>query len=438
MKITTYYSIVVLLLFTVTANAQLLRNSDLNKDRQLNHNNAFELSFSPETTNWVHTRSVNYVWDGMSWAYLNNGTYKYNADGNQTEMLLADTTRPMNHFKSINYYDTYKNSTGFIYQLWDSVGKKWDTVQGQRLLYQYDGSHYITQKVTQEWNNGWGNKSKEDYILNANGKYKVLTVYNWVGNNWQAYYMDTLCTWQGDQLASFTEKIPIPGGWRNDVRYSSVFPSGKNFIALYFTFNGTGWDSLYRFTRNYNTYGGYNHITEQYNINVWQNVQRGLYFIDSLGNYYGYELDEWDPVGKSWWQYEGTLINHTYNKSEVMLSETLSQYNKYTHAMEYKEKHVFTEFKIPPTVSIIDTKNSQKLKIYPNPASDKIFIELINPAKSVTNISLFDLNGRIILNRMINKNENPVKIDLGGLSKGMYLIEVSNGEEVIHKPVIIR
>lgn len=439
MKVKTFYIALILMVVTITVNSQPY-NSPTIRNSSLNSTNSTLGSGLTRSTNYVHTKSVNYEWSGSAWVYLSSATYSYNADGKQTLLLLVDTVKSLNQFRQYNYYDVHKNQTGFIYQLWDTTGKKWDTVQGQRLLLQYNASNFITQKIIQEWNpqKSWVNSpkaSREDYILDANGKYTQITVYDWIGNTWAPYYKDTMCTWNGDQLASFLEKIPISNGWKDDVKYSSVFPSGKNFIALYQTYNGSGWDSLYRFTRTYDTYGGYSHITEQY-AGKWGNASRYLFYVDSLGNYYGYRSDEW--YASAWVQYAGTLIQHTYNTNEVMLSEILSEFTTKTHKHELKEKHVFTEFKIPSTVSIKKLSTSNNIKIYPNPASDCIFINIKENNQTSSTMNLYDLNGRLILNRVIDKNENSIKVDLSGFKAGMYLMEVKNKNEVSRNRILIR
>ena len=436
MKIKAFYFTFFLVLIVFAGNTQSLRSTALKNPAQPENG---ILTGSSRSTNLVHTKSINYGWNGSAWDYATNATYKYNADGMQTDLILIDTVRMMNLFMQINFYDAQKNATGFIYKLWDSTLKKWDTVNGQRILYQYNGSNFITQKVTQQWNNGWGNVSKEDYpLLHPDGKYSYLIAYNWVGNNWAPYFKDTLCTWVGDQLASFTESIPIsPTAWRLDVKYSSVF-TGKDFKSLYQIYNGSGWDNYYQFTRVYDANGGYSHITEQYSGGKWVNAGRTLYYVDGLGNYFGFRNDEWDPIGQAWSQYEGTYIEHTYDANELMLSEILSQYSTFTHSLVYKEKHVFTEFSTPPTVSLKELTVAKKITIYPNPATDFIYIENKANEKYNGSINIYDINGRLILNRQITNDDSVVRIDLKSFKSGMYLLEVIKQNEILQNRLIIR
>lgn len=394
----------------------------------------------------VHTKSINSVWANNTWNYVGNAQFSYDADGLPTRILLVDTTKSLNLVQTFYNYDAYKNSTGTIYEAWNTLTSKWDTMgtdyqaYSNRKLFQYDGSNRITQTIYQVWKNGWLNNSREDFILDVNGKYIKRTVYDWSGNNWIPGEKDSLCTWNGDQLASYIgKKLYMGGVWKDDTKYTSVF-KGKNFVGLYQTINssGTGWDSLERYTKTFDPNGGYIIITEQYNSSngKWENAYRDLYYIDSLGNYYGYRSDEF--YNFHWRQYTGTFIEHTYNSNKLMLSEILSAYSTTTDTLELQEKHIFTEFQYPPTVSIKAINTAGNIKIYPNPVTDRIIIENTGFAQSGGAINLYDFNGRLVLNRVIYKNENSVQIDLNGFIQGVYLLEVKNGNEVSRSRILIK
>jgi hypothetical protein len=445
MKIKTFYIAIIFVFFAISGYSQPLRlNTIRNSGIMPSGSENSTLSGNTRSTNLVHTKSIDYLWDGSGWVYYHNATYKYNADGQETEMIQFDTTRPMNHYKRINFYDPYKNSTGYVYYQWDSVGKKWDTIQGQRMLCQYNASHFITQKIPQQWTSsfyGWTNdpsKQREDYILDVNGKYTQMTVYSWSGTNWIPYYKDTICTWNGDQLSSYLEKIPnSTNGWKDDARYSTIF-TGKNYIGWLEVMNvsGTSWDSLFRFTKTYDANGGSVLYQDQYNSanSSWEQAARSINYIDSLGNYTGFRVEE--RYAGNWRLNNGESHKFTYNSNEVILSDIWSAYNKNTDLLEPQLKFVYSEFKIPGTVTVKELSASNNIKVYPNPASDYIFIENNGNFKTNSSINLYDLNGRLILNKV--NNDNNVKIDLNGLKAGIYLLEVNNDNGVSRNRILIK
>ena len=73
-----------------------------------------------------------------------------------------------------------------------------------------------------------------------------------------------------------------------------------------------------------------------------------------------------------------------------------------------------------------------RIQVYPNPTRDKIIIENSENV-NIESISLIDLNGRVLLNF-----EKYIKeIDLSGFSKGIYLLKLTYGNEIIIKKIVI-
>jgi len=70
----------------------------------------------------------------------------------------------------------------------------------------------------------------------------------------------------------------------------------------------------------------------------------------------------------------------------------------------------------------IDLADSIDLKIYPNPASDLLIIEM--PNSTVTKIQLFDLNGQLML-----EVKGTHRINIQNLSPGLYMVKI-NGREL--------
>ncbi|MCB0380703.1 MAG: T9SS type A sorting domain-containing protein [Flavobacteriales bacterium] len=72
------------------------------------------------------------------------------------------------------------------------------------------------------------------------------------------------------------------------------------------------------------------------------------------------------------------------------------------------------------TNSLNENVQKNKLKIYPNPSSDKFFIELENPTP--TSIRLFDINGKEIYSTTINQVTST--IDVSSFKRGLYLVKL--------------
>jgi len=69
----------------------------------------------------------------------------------------------------------------------------------------------------------------------------------------------------------------------------------------------------------------------------------------------------------------------------------------------------------------LDEKNAQQVMVYPNPASDRVYVEL--PAGSVySRLKMYDNMGRLVVNQIVE--EDGIEIETGNLGNGIYLIEL--------------
>lgn len=80
--------------------------------------------------------------------------------------------------------------------------------------------------------------------------------------------------------------------------------------------------------------------------------------------------------------------------------------------------------------------NLNGIHVYPNPAKNEIHLKFLNE-KSMNIVSILDLQGRIKMEMLLEKNEH--SIDVSSLPKGMYLLKVQNkaNRDVYYQKIII-
>lgn len=76
----------------------------------------------------------------------------------------------------------------------------------------------------------------------------------------------------------------------------------------------------------------------------------------------------------------------------------------------------------------VDDNEAEKVSVYPNPASGKIFIN----AENVQNIDLYNVTGQLVL------STTETEINVSGFEAGMYFVRVKYGEKTYTERVIIR
>jgi len=74
----------------------------------------------------------------------------------------------------------------------------------------------------------------------------------------------------------------------------------------------------------------------------------------------------------------------------------------------------------PVGISINSTENDLRFSVYPNPASNTLFVE----SNVNTRVELEDITGKKVISQVINKRG---QIDISFLSKGMYLLRTKDG-----------
>jgi len=82
--------------------------------------------------------------------------------------------------------------------------------------------------------------------------------------------------------------------------------------------------------------------------------------------------------------------------------------------------------------------NKPGFSVFPNPSNGLITINLRNFYSEV-NVTVYDVVGKIIFSKSINPEINPTtEVDLSNYSKGIYIIEVSDGETNLKDKLILR
>jgi len=89
----------------------------------------------------------------------------------------------------------------------------------------------------------------------------------------------------------------------------------------------------------------------------------------------------------------------------------------------------------PSTLSLYD-ENKLNASVYPNPANNDFLIQLHDGILNDVTISLYDLQGKIILKSKITANGHP-KIDISRVNNGIYFVKVQTNEKSLIKKLIV-
>jgi len=85
----------------------------------------------------------------------------------------------------------------------------------------------------------------------------------------------------------------------------------------------------------------------------------------------------------------------------------------------------------------ISSTDNFNIKLYPNPTHTSLFIDNIDMIH-ISEITILDLEGKILQNELIDSQQSQLKIDLELLSSGAYVLRIKTGNEFITKRFIIK
>jgi hypothetical protein len=79
--------------------------------------------------------------------------------------------------------------------------------------------------------------------------------------------------------------------------------------------------------------------------------------------------------------------------------------------------------------------SNEDIMLYPNPANDRVIIDLqrLNSVQK-SNISIYNIQGQTIMQQILQQEKT--EIDISGLSKGVYILKVCNGERTEVKKLL--
>ncbi len=124
------------------------------------------------------------------------------------------------------------------------------------------------------------------------------------------------------------------------------------------------------------------------------------------------------------WPIVDTTVYFTKNANQI----NKIKFTRY-YAASDRQVIVFNKTKYDALAVNEAIKNKLQVSVYPNPATENLFVELDSKIKTVQ-INISDLSGKSIINTKLSNQNN---IDISGLQLGMYMLTVSteNGSETV-------
>jgi hypothetical protein len=67
---------------------------------------------------------------------------------------------------------------------------------------------------------------------------------------------------------------------------------------------------------------------------------------------------------------------------------------------------------------------TDNIRIFPNPATNKLTVDLTNAGQNINDLKIFDLTGKLLINKRFTGTKT--EMDLGELKNGVYILRINN------------
>jgi hypothetical protein len=122
-------------------------------------------------------------------------------------------------------------------------------------------------------------------------------------------------------------------------------------------------------------------------------------------------------------------IGRSQFASDPMFSGYVDDFRIYNYALSGQEiKSLYN------IVSEVRPLERQQVKVYPNPATGYVMVDF--QGKEVSDVQLVDMNGRI-LRVTDTKSASELRMDVGGVSPGVYLLKLNSGSHTEYVKLVI-
>jgi len=356
-----------------------------------------------------HTRNIKSVYKYDSFnrttTYISYFYYKYNAGYYDVAVKKEYIYDNDNNLPNIEI----RLSANYPYSTWKVTEKKY---------YYYDSNGNDTLIIEQKMdNNVWKNTYKYTKTYYPNGKLHKTVTQNWNNGNWVGNY---------EVIRSYNSNYGLLSiVSTDDKNFFTRNTSNKVSSYLLKLDYGSSWENVYKETYSYNVDGDMNRTYEYDFINYWLLLKKDEYFYDN-------SIDISSIVLPITFFLENDGLNYLNFQEHKPLYALI--YDRGNNSWSLSGDSVVYYYTKLPT-AIDDVTIKEDIKLYPNPATKEITIIGLNNS-SESRYSIFDIEGKLIKNGFVSNNTE-LSIKLDGMTPGIYIFTLEEGEYSISKKFII-
>lgn len=368
--------------------------------------------------------SVWQIWQSTLWV---NGVKTINTYGTNN-VLLTQTMQVwsgsqwVNDIRITNTYDASGNKVAALREKW--LSGVWESEYYELLV--YDGSNNLLNITGQFWNAVyWLNDQYLEFTYTTDNKLLSGEFRSWVNDEWLNIYREDFTYNSNGLLSQYLGKTWLGSGWlfseKNTYTYNI---NGYVEYATNQSWQVNQWVNSKRTFFTSNTFGGIvTSLEEIWNSGQWVNDALFNCVYDEYSNASNCEFYKWN--GTTWEQSQDAVLELNYSNGVETVFLT-----------GYKATASYISLLVG-----INSFTNNTLELYPNPASQVLYVRNSVTIEKDTNIELYSLDGKLVYSIIpipLQNDSFSIRIELPELSKGMYIIKFISGNQLKSEKIIIQ
>lgn len=122
-----------------------------------------------------------------------------------------------------------------------------------------------------------------------------------------------------------------------------------------------------------------------------------------------------------------TITNYTFRDILPVKGINFYRLKQYDHDGKYQYSRIIT----------LTEKNNSDIKMYPNPAKNKVFIQIGSAANYIRKFDIIDPVGRVVYSTSLPKNSLNITMDISTLKPGVYSVRMPDQTNIYSYKLII-
>ncbi len=385
-----------------------------------------------------------------TFTYSNN----YLKENALSEMYNEQTNQWLPQSRSMAEYNVYGMQTAGVYESYNN--NTWEIMFAFKANISYLNS--TTDKITEYVDSSYNVNTmqyeidyREQRLYTSNGEVTDILVYYGTGfNSVYPAYRDSL-NYSAGVISSIIEfdydttlNAYIKSTKVDNINWINFNPNTDIYNNEADAYTESIWDNNSWLLDNRSSttypdnYGSTIYIEQMHDGTNWVNTVRTQLINDEKRNRINQYYELYDPIVGNW-QYEfGERIFYTYDLMNNIAEDYNENYNNNVSQWIKSVKHEYAEY-ITINTGVNTYKNTIETKLYPNPSNNgTVSIQVNLLEASVLNIKITDVKGSLVYSEQKELGKGINTIEMNGLQKGMYFVELNTEYGIAISKLIVR